>query len=80
MQFVRILRYASVGAGDNSGHGARTGAAVLGKPSVDQPNDALDVIFTQDEIIADLFAVWHQASEQLSQADGVDLRWRAVPT
>ena len=63
MQFVKYLRYATVNAGDGVG----TTAAVEGKPSVDQPNDALDVIFTQDQIIADLFGVWHQASEQLSQ-------------
>jgi hypothetical protein len=76
MQFVKYLRYATINAGDHTGGGAGTGTAVEGKPSVDQPNDALDVIFTQDQIIADLFGVWHQASEQLSHADDVDLRWR----
>lgn len=76
MQFAKYLRYDTISVADNTGRGAGTAAPVLGKSSVDRPNDALDVIFTQDQIIADLFAVWHHASEQLSHADDVDLRWR----
>jgi membrane-anchored protein YejM (alkaline phosphatase superfamily) len=75
MQFVKDLRYATINAGDHTRDGVGTNAAVEGN-SADQPNDVLDVIFTQDQIIADLFGVWHQASEQLSHADDVDLRWR----
>jgi hypothetical protein len=76
MQFVKYLRYASISSDDYDGSGAGNGPVVVDKPAVDQPIDALDVIVTQDRIIADLFVVWHQASEQLSRADDVDLRWR----
>ena len=47
------------------------------KPSLDKPVDALDGIYTQDQIIADLFDMWSRISEQLRDGgEDVDLRWR----
>jgi hypothetical protein len=49
----------------------------MAKPSVDKPVDALDVIYSQDQVIADLFDMWHRISEQLRDGgEDVDLRWR----
>lgn len=48
----------------------------MATPSIEQPVDALDVIFTQDQALADLFAMWRRTSEQLNQGDDIDLRWR----
>ncbi len=49
---------------------------VMAKASGDKPVDALDLIFAQDHIIADLFAMWRRVSEQLDEGEDVDLGWR----
>jgi len=49
----------------------------MARPSVDKPVDALDVIYSQDQVIADLFDMWHRISEHLRDGgEDVDLRWR----
>ena len=42
----------------------------------DQPVDALDVISSQDTTITELFVMWRRTTEQLLEAENVDLRWR----
>jgi hypothetical protein len=42
----------------------------------DEPADALGVVAVQDEIIRDLVAKWRSATEQLREADDVDVRWQ----
>ena len=48
----------------------------MSKSPADDPIDALDVLASQDEIIAKLLEQWEEATNSLEQGDDVDIRWR----
>jgi hypothetical protein len=48
----------------------------MANSSIHRPVDALDAIFSQDQVLPDLVTMWRRATEQLSHEDDVDLRRR----